>query len=235
MSLNRAAYRVAPGLLRSAVRARGGVRPTLPAYVSAIAILIPRHGLATDTSTHGNSNSNGPPPGFDLKEAQKPLSKEQKAAKAQEEIDALKAKTAIPREGPTVHAPTKASEAQSLAELAIEKASSDPGEKAKLAKEEEKRKKLTLWQKVKKEASHYWDGTKLLGSEVRISSKLALKMAAGYELTRRENRQVYHCYSATHRNLANIHSSFNEQCKIWVDLSRFRSSLLFPLPNFSFP
>jgi len=45
-------------------------------------------------------------------------------------------------------------------------------------------------QKVKKEAQHYWDGTKLLATEVRISLRLALKMAAGYELSRRENRQV---------------------------------------------
>lgn len=51
-------------------------------------------------------------------------------------------------------------------------------------------KKLTMMQKVKKEVQHYWDGTKLLATEVRISTRLALKMAAGYELTRRENRQL---------------------------------------------
>ncbi|TPR08653.1 Protein kinase domain family protein [Aspergillus niger] len=45
-------------------------------------------------------------------------------------------------------------------------------------------------QKIKKEAQHYWDGTKLLATEVRISSRLALKMAAGYELSRREHRQL---------------------------------------------
>jgi LETM1 and EF-hand domain-containing protein 1 len=50
--------------------------------------------------------------------------------------------------------------------------------------------KLTIWQKVKREAVHYWDGTKLLATEVKISSRLALKMAAGYELSRRENRQL---------------------------------------------
>ena len=55
-------------------------------------------------------------------------------------------------------------------------------------KQEEK--KLTLMQKLKKEILHYWDGTKLLATEIRISSKLALKMAAGYELSRREHRQV---------------------------------------------
>jgi LETM1 and EF-hand domain-containing protein 1, mitochondrial len=57
-------------------------------------------------------------------------------------------------------------------------------------KKDKPEKKLTLWQKVKKEANHYWDGTKLLGKEIRISFRLALKMAAGYELSRRESRQL---------------------------------------------
>jgi LETM1 and EF-hand domain-containing protein 1 len=56
--------------------------------------------------------------------------------------------------------------------------------------EKRSEKKLTIWQKVKKEAVHYWDGTKLLGKEIRISFRLALKMAAGYELSRRESRQL---------------------------------------------
>ncbi len=51
-------------------------------------------------------------------------------------------------------------------------------------------KKLTITQRIKKEVQHYWDGTKLLATEIRISSRLALKMAAGYELTRRESRQL---------------------------------------------
>ncbi|CDK29283.1 unnamed protein product [Kuraishia capsulata CBS 1993] len=51
-------------------------------------------------------------------------------------------------------------------------------------------KKLTVWEKVKHEAHHYWDGTKLLGLEVKISSKLLIKMASGYELTRREYKQL---------------------------------------------
>ena len=81
--------------------------------------------------------------------------------------------------------------AMSLAERAATKANTiDKAEEAKVAKAEKENKKLTLWQKVKKEAVHYWDGTKLLATEVKISSKLALKMAAGYELTRRENRQL---------------------------------------------
>jgi LETM1 and EF-hand domain-containing protein 1, mitochondrial len=63
-----------------------------------------------------------------------------------------------------------------------------PTENTALDKKSDK--KLTIWQKVKKEAVHYWDGTKLLGKEIRISFRLALKMAAGYELSRRESRQL---------------------------------------------
>lgn len=47
-----------------------------------------------------------------------------------------------------------------------------------------------VWAKVKHEAQHYWDGTKLLAYEVRVSTGLALKMAAGHQLTRRESRQL---------------------------------------------
>lgn len=78
-----------------------------------------------------------------------------------------------------------------MTELAVEKtAAGSKEEKKVIVKAEAEKQKLTLWKKVKHEVAHYWDGTKLLGFEVRISSKLALKMAAGYELTRRERRQV---------------------------------------------
>lgn len=163
----------------------------MPNKISAIAILVPKHGYATETSTSSGSGNNGPPPGFNIKEAQKPITKESQKMPSKEE---LAEQVKIPRDGPTVHPPTKATEAQSFAELASEKASASEdktgAEGKKVAKKEEEREKLTLWQKVKKEVAHYWDGTKLLGTEVKISSRLALKMAAGYELTRRENRQV---------------------------------------------
>lgn len=51
-------------------------------------------------------------------------------------------------------------------------------------------KKLLIWEKVKHEAHHYWDGTKLLGLEIRISSRLLIKLLTGYELTRREFNQL---------------------------------------------
>lgn len=47
-----------------------------------------------------------------------------------------------------------------------------------------------VWNKVKHEAAHYYHGSKLLGKEIRISSRLLLKVMRGMTLTRRESRQV---------------------------------------------
>ncbi|KAE9406334.1 LETM1-domain-containing protein [Gymnopus androsaceus JB14] len=47
-----------------------------------------------------------------------------------------------------------------------------------------------VWKKVKHEAAHYWHGSKLLVSEVRISARLQWKILHGEQLTRRERRQV---------------------------------------------
>lgn len=46
------------------------------------------------------------------------------------------------------------------------------------------------WAVIKKEAAHYWAGTKLLGKEIKISSKITWKVLNGGQLTRRERRQV---------------------------------------------
>ncbi|KAF8121936.1 LETM1-like protein-domain-containing protein [Boletus edulis] len=46
------------------------------------------------------------------------------------------------------------------------------------------------WKKVKHEAQHYWHGSKLLVSEVRISARLQWKILHRESLTRRERRQV---------------------------------------------
>ncbi|KIK08685.1 hypothetical protein K443DRAFT_128148 [Laccaria amethystina LaAM-08-1] len=47
-----------------------------------------------------------------------------------------------------------------------------------------------VWKKVKHEAAHYWHGSKLLVSEVRISGRLQWKILHGDTLTRRERRQL---------------------------------------------
>lgn len=159
----------------SSLRSRTPRNNQIPAHIQAIAILLPRRSYATETSTHGNES--GPPPGFNLNEAKKPIPKDPTAAELKSE------QLSVPKGEATPVAKTAAIEKATLSELAATKAKED----AALKKEE---KKLTLGQKIKRELHHYWDGTKLLATEVRISSRLALKMAAGYELSRRENRQL---------------------------------------------
>ncbi|AEO69976.1 a3cc7989-9f0e-4905-91dd-f816d59d3ef3 [Thermothielavioides terrestris] len=152
----------------------------------ASALLIPIRTLTTPgTTTHGPPG--GPPPGFNPEEAKKPLPKEPAsvAKPATKSAEPPKAKETEVKEAAKEATEVSADAGASLTELAAQKESGV--EKAEDKKEE---KKLTLGQKIKKELQHYWDGTKLLAAEVRISSRLALKMAAGYELTRRENRQL---------------------------------------------
>ncbi|KAK3299939.1 LETM1-like protein-domain-containing protein [Chaetomium fimeti] len=151
----------------------------------ASALLIPIRTLTTSgTTTHGPPG--GPPPGFNSDEAKKPLPREPGSATKPAVKAAEKPKTeAGVKEGGKESKGAQAGSDASLTQLAAQKESAV--EKAEGKKEE---KKLTIGQKIKKEAQHYWDGTKLLAAEVKISSSLALKMAAGYELTRRENRQL---------------------------------------------
>lgn len=49
--------------------------------------------------------------------------------------------------------------------------------------------KPPLMDRIKHEIQHYWDGTKLLGFEIKVSTKLLFKMLRGYELSRRERSQ----------------------------------------------
>ncbi|KAJ2558509.1 LETM1 domain-containing protein ylh47, partial [Coemansia sp. RSA 1933] len=59
--------------------------------------------------------------------------------------------------------------------------------------------KKTMMEKIKHEALHYWHGTKLLAKEVKLSSKLVVKVAWGGQLTRREQRQLRRTFSDTVR------------------------------------
>lgn len=66
-----------------------------------------------------------------------------------------------------------------------------------VVKEDEAKKALAklplpkrVWAIVKKEAAHYWAGTRLLGKEIRISGRLQWKVLNGGSLTRRERRQL---------------------------------------------
>ncbi|KAH9827080.1 LETM1 domain-containing protein mdm28, mitochondrial-like [Teratosphaeria destructans] len=189
MASNRAAAQLAPLFLRGNRTALSrAVR--LPRHVEAIALLVPRKPYATEASTNHAGDGNQPPPGFNLKGAQKPLPKEKSPSTSQKASDKVQ-DISIPAAQPSSHAPTSAEEQRALNELASEKAAADQAEEKKAVAKKEEKKKMTIWQRVKHEVQHYWDGTKLLATEVRISSKLALKMAAGYELTRREHRQLH--------------------------------------------
>ena len=195
MYVSRAATRAAPAVFRAGMRTAG--RPhhrRFPNQVPAIAILIPRRSMATEhtTSSGAGPGHNFPPPGFNAEQAKKPPPKEGQKKAAEKSASPEIPDVGIPKGVPTAMSKTKAEEKQSLTELAAGKATEESkDESAALAKKEDEEKvKLTIWQKVKKEANHYWDGTKLLVTEVKISSKLVLKMAAGYELTRREHRQL---------------------------------------------
>ena len=179
-----------PGSFTTSALTRHSVRENtnFPFQTQALAILLPRRGYATDTTTHGG-DSGGPPPGFNINEAKKPLPKKPEKSAQSTSTSALEEsdeQLGIHKSAPTAVEKTLARENASMTELATEKKEE---EKALAAKKEDS-KKLTIGQKIMKELHHYWDGTKLLATEVKISTRLALKMAAGYDLSRRENRQV---------------------------------------------
>ncbi|RDW86654.1 MRS7 family protein [Aspergillus mulundensis] len=153
-----------------------------PSQVTALAILVPKRGYSTEQSTNTSGPSNLPPPGFNAEQAKKPIPVDQAqsaSAKANQETNP---KGALSVQSQNVQSTSKQSDlVKSAAEEKDKKGGEEPKKEAK---------KLTIGQKIKKEVQHYWDGTKLLATEVRISSRLALKMAGGYELSRREHRQL---------------------------------------------
>ncbi|KYK57299.1 hypothetical protein DCS_04307 [Drechmeria coniospora] len=132
-------------------------------------LLMPSRGITTQH--HGpETPPRAPPPGFNVEQARKPVL--EAGAPARSELATAKA------DGTRTDG------------AAAELIKGGARAKQEVAKADKEPKKLTLWQKVKKEARHYWDGTKLLAAEIKISWRLALKMAAGYDLTRREHRQL---------------------------------------------
>ncbi|RBR25177.1 uncharacterized protein FIESC28_02085 [Fusarium coffeatum] len=155
------------------------------AKVPAIALLIPRS-MSTDHHRPDPSSS-GPPPGFNAEQAKKPLPKDASGSMVAKKEDKMLEKN--PNET-SVLKPADAAASPKAGTEQVVGTNEGVMEKSDAAQKAKEEKKLTLWEKVKKEAHHYWDGSKLLAAEVKISWRLALKMAAGYELTRRENKQL---------------------------------------------
>jgi hypothetical protein len=46
------------------------------------------------------------------------------------------------------------------------------------------------WHSIKEEAHHYWMGTKLLWSEIQMTTQILERVVQGHELTRREKNQL---------------------------------------------
>ncbi|BGP22934.1 MRS7 family protein [Rhodotorula toruloides] len=86
--------------------------------------------------------------------------------------------------------PAAAPSSETAKEIAVQ----DEKKGAVAKKDKEGKEKGTrmqrAWATVKKEALHYWHGTKLLGKEIRISARLVRRLVAGKKLTRREHRQL---------------------------------------------
>ncbi|KAG5422035.1 hypothetical protein I9W82_001128 [Candida metapsilosis] len=73
---------------------------------------------------------------------------------------------------------------------ALEKLENSPTNELVQKEESKEKPKPSIWEKIKHEAQHYWSGTKLLGYEVKVSTKLLTKLIAGYGLSRREANQL---------------------------------------------
>lgn len=164
--------------------------PTIPALV----VFASGRYVSTDSNVRPGTDS-GPPPGFDVEKAKKPLPQGQESSKGKQK-DAKSASASLSShphsiekslqsEPASLKAVSKTDSSQSSSHADIEKRPI-----VDIEEPSETDKKLTMWEKVKHEAKHYWDGSKLLAAEVRISTRLAAKMAMGYELTRREHRQL---------------------------------------------
>lgn len=68
-----------------------------------------------------------------------------------------------------------------------------PGRTARFAalpRAERKAAYADMWLVVKKEAKHYWIGTKLLGKDAKIASRLVFQVLRGKQLSRRERQQL---------------------------------------------
>ncbi|PHH54502.1 LETM1 domain-containing protein mdm28, mitochondrial [Ceratocystis fimbriata CBS 114723] len=179
-SLSRSQFAAANSLLIRNAR-------TVPLFTPAVSLLSSRY---VSTEPHRPGMPPGPPPGFNAEVARKPLPRDV-AFKKEPSGTSKSVQSELANK--TVAATAELSQQTSSQQMSKDgnASLSTPKTDAEIAAaKEEHEKNMTLWEKIKHEANHYWDGSKLLAAEVKISTRLALKMMAGYELTRRENRQL---------------------------------------------
>lgn len=172
---------------------RSGFNPAVNRYRARppLLVLVFQRYITIDTASPG-SDPSVPPPGFTTSQAKKPLLRETNHAKNDSTVSAKNETAGGDRAGLETGMTTL-----EATDIKDPTATLVPDEKAIDKKGE---RKTTVWQKVKHGIQHFWDGTKLLGAEIKISSNLALKMGSGYELSRRERRQVrpIHCAPWSH-------------------------------------
>lgn len=149
---------------------------------------IPKFTRNLYTNTHTPSTPpTEPPPGFNVENARR--TSEFNKTKTTEKADIQSKVSGDRNEGTTLSERVNiAHDKDNIESITLNETSLSEKAKGKdLANQE---KKLSLVQKIKKEVLYYWDGTKLLATEIKISTNLFLKMTAGYELSRRENKQL---------------------------------------------
>jgi LETM1 and EF-hand domain-containing protein 1 len=92
------------------------------------------------------------------------------------------------------------------------------------------------WKKIRHEAAHYWNGTKLLVSEVKISSRLQWKILQGETLTRRERRQVIFLLNViTSAFLLNCHLQLKRTTQDLLRLVPFAVFIIVPFMELLLP
>lgn len=134
--------------------------------------------LHRDRSTRGAAAAAAAQRRYASTEAGEPLKEKGAAAVGSGSLDDGLVKAA-PSKLAAATTTTKASSSSSSKEIAD---AADTGPKKPFM--------TRAWTVVKREAAHYWAGTKLLGKEIAISAKITKKVLNGGTLTRRERRQL---------------------------------------------
>jgi LETM1 and EF-hand domain-containing protein 1 len=164
------------------------------------ALIIKRYQHTQPQESGASSNPPPPPPSNSGSKTAKPKGRQNSSSSLYQtagsnRLDANTPTSHISRVVPVMPTPAselgaEANQVSASQSMLVEK--QEAALKAKEAAEKWKKKPLVkrAWIKIKEEAQHYWHGTKLLGKEVRISGRLVRRLMLGYNLTRREHRQL---------------------------------------------
>jgi hypothetical protein len=200
---------VAPGLgHRRFSKAAGGQqfqRQAIP-----LQLLQARFQSTQTGSTATSTSSKGPqgPPPLDAYTAGKPAATSAASTKAGTTSSTSSTKPSV-SEKPFSASTGESSSTSKDAAISNKDKSTSSSSDASTSKDVSKPKDplmTRVWAKVKHEASHYWNGTKLLGKEIKISARLQMKLLKGKSLSRREKRQV------SILALKDFHSLTRQQC-----------------------